>query len=196
MPFYGHEVDRRSRVPQSDGKACGENAAGTAARFDCGSFVRVSLFVDAGSGEVGEAKFVSSGCGFMIAAADLLMESIKGQRLTSLHGLDTAEWVRKIAAGLDIIPADRSSCIAAAVDALRAATADHRDRVLEGYSGDKPLICTCFGVSEEKVEVFIRTARPAGVEEVTVATRAGGGCGSCRMLIQELIDVHEAEEIS
>ena len=48
--------------------------------------------------------------------------------------------------------------------------------------------CTCFGVTEERLEGVIRGLKDPSVEAVGDVCNAGMGCGSCRMLIEEMID--------
>ena len=170
------------------------SALSTAANFTCGSVVRFSLSIDTQNQVVTGVNFSSSGCGFMLATADVLAESVMKKRLVDLHGLadvDLNEHIRKC---LDEIPSERRECVAACIEALRAAFADFRKRQIEEFLGEKALICTCFGVSEETIESFL--SEPGAIatgfftiEEITRATGAGGGCGSCRMLIQEMIDM-------
>jgi NifU-like protein len=59
---------------------------------------------------------------------------------------------------------------------------------IEEFTGEKALICTCFGVSEETIERVIANNRCETVEEVSQKCNAGSGCGSCQPLIQEIID--------
>jgi NifU-like protein len=75
-----------------------------------------------------------------------------------------------------------------AIEALQGAFAEYRRRRLVSYDGDDPLICTCFGVSEAVIVKAVRQHGLNSVEEVASVCRAGLGCGSCRMLIQEIID--------
>jgi NAD(P)H-nitrite reductase large subunit len=65
---------------------------------------------------------------------------------------------------------------------------DFRAFQIEEWSGEKALICTCFGVSEETIENLVKENSLETIEEVTAACNAGGGCGSCQPLIQEIID--------
>jgi NAD(P)H-nitrite reductase large subunit len=55
------------------------------------------------------------------------------------------------------------------------------------------LICTCFGISEDTIQSVISETGAETVEAVGDACNAGTGCGSCRFLIQELIDIHQLE---
>lgn len=187
--FYPEKVNSRFRSPKHPGKVEGANGVGTEAAFICGSFVRFSLRIDTVSKEIVEAKFQTNGCGFMIAVADVLAGEVAGRSVTELHGLESDELRTSIEKKLGAFPQDRKHCADACVDALHAAFADHRASQLEEYRGDSPLICTCFGISEEAVVNCIAEDRIETVEEVTASCRAGGGCGSCRMLIQELIDI-------
>ena len=126
----------------------------------------------------------------MLASADVLAESLAGKHLSELHGLDETELISDIQNELGEIPAGRLLCITACIDSLRAAFADFRARQIEEFQGEKALICTCFGVSEETIQTVINKDPLITVEDVAAVCRAGRGCGSCRMLIQELIDAH------
>ena len=73
-------------------------------------------------------------------------------------------------------------------EALEAAiknyeTGECADRNLE----DKAL-CTCYGVSENEVRRVITENQLTTVEEVTNFTKAGGGCGRCKVQIQAILD--------
>ena len=125
----------------------------------------------------------------MTAAADVLCDIVKGSQLGDLPGLDDDELRTEVFDRLGAFPEGREHCLVTAVSALRAAFADHRARVVSEFAGERALICTCFGVTEETIEAQIAAGRLESVEEVTAATRAGGGCGSCRMLIQEMLDI-------
>ena len=143
--------------------------------------------LDVGS-EVGAASFRTNGCGYMIAAAAVLADTVDGRELSALHGLEGDALFQTIEAELGPLPAGRRQCAEVCIDALHTAFRSHRSRLIEEFRGEKALICTCFGVTEETIEQFIAEHRPQSVEEVTEACRAGGGCGSCQMLIQEMLD--------
>ena len=151
----------------------------------------MSLKIENGSKRIKEAGFRSNGCGYMIAAAEKLIEIIVERELTSLHAIDEGEFTTAICTELGIFPTDRGHCLHSVLEAFRAALSDHRAYLIEEFRGEKALICTCFGVTEESIENFIVSNRPNTVEDVTAGCRAGGGCGSCRMLIQELLDLQE-----
>lgn len=193
MSFYPEKISERFYKTKRAGKPEKTNAFGTGASFSCGTFVRFFLEIDAETKEIKDAKYKSNACGFTIAAAEVLTEKICGRKLTELHGLENEELKAEIENALGIFPADRVHCAAICFDALHSALNDFRALQIEEFAGEKALICTCFGVSEEEIENVIEQNETETVEEVTDICSAGSGCGSCRMLIQELIDIHWRE---
>ena len=171
----------------------GEAASGRAVNFECGGFIEVLLEVSENSEFVSLASFRSNGCGFMVAAADAVCSELSGAELVSLHGLEGLG--AAIGEKFGELPAARTGCIGAVVDAVKAAFREHRDKLVAEFAGEKALVCTCFGISEDTIVDFIAKESPSTVQEVSDACRAGSGCGSCRMIIQELIDAAELERL-
>lgn len=188
MSVYPENISACLRSMQNAGVASGANAVGTAANFDCGCFVRLSMRIDDENQSVADIRYTSNGCGYMIAAAEIGLSGLKNRSLIDLHGLDNIEFAAFLAAELGEFPPNRISCREAVFEAITAVFADYRAFRLEEFRGETALICTCFGVSEETIEQFINANLPATVDHVTNVCRAGGGCGSCRFLIQEMID--------
>ncbi|MDM7922049.1 MAG: (2Fe-2S)-binding protein, partial [Pyrinomonadaceae bacterium] len=141
-------------------------------------------------GTIREAKFRSDGCGYMIAAAEAVADGVAGIRLTELHGVDGS----LVFAATGEIPESRRHCAATAMDALRQALAKYRQKQIEEFRGEKALVCTCFGITEDDLTAVIERERPEGLEELARFTNAGSGCGSCRMLLQEMIDSSDGHE--
>ncbi|HSK71642.1 MAG TPA: iron-sulfur cluster assembly scaffold protein [Pyrinomonadaceae bacterium] len=193
MNFYPQEISRIFNSPKNVGKAENTNAVGTGASFVCGAAVRLFLRIEKDTKEILEARFRTNGCGFTIAAADVLAEKILGKKLTELHGLEKESLQAEIEAELDKFPGNRKHCLEICIEALQAALADFRAFQIEEFAGEKALICTCFGISEEAIEKIIAENEIEMVEEVTEISNAGGGCGSCQFLIQEMIDVYWRE---
>ncbi len=125
----------------------------------------------------------------MIAAGDALCDELKGKTLSDLHGLHDAELMDAISGELGAFPPDRVQCAGVVFEALRHAMSLHRARRIEEFQGEMALICTCFGVSEESIMSAISENALTEVEQVVETCRAGSGCGSCRFLIQELMDM-------
>ncbi len=154
------------------------NAKGTAVSFLCGSRVTVSLLIDPEDNVVASGSVTTNGCGYMVAAADMLVEQVGGRSVAELGGETIGE----------AFPERRRQCAEVVVEALRRALAENRDRIVSEFKGETALICTCFGVSEDAIEAAIGGGAANTVDEVSAVTRAGLGCGSCRMLIQEMLD--------
>jgi NifU-like protein len=193
MTFYPPKISERFHAPENSGKAAGANAVGTGASLVCGAFARFYLRIDVRTKEIEQATFKTGGCGYLIAAADVLTARIQGKKLTELHGLEENELRAGIEGELGEFDAHRAHCVKICLDALTAAFADFRAFQIEEFAGEKALICTCFGVSEETIERVVAENEIETVEEVTDMCKAGGGCGSCQFLIQEIIDVHQNE---
>ncbi len=193
MSFYPPKIDEKLKRPQSVGKSKDANAVGTGASFVCGTFVRFFLRIETKTKEIGEAKYKTSGCGFVVAAAEVLCGKIVGRKLVELHGLNKSEFEREIEDELKKFPENRAHCLEICLESLQAAFANFRAAQIEEFVGEKALICTCFGVSEEAIENLIREKSLSTIEEVTENCSAGGGCGSCQPLIQEILDIQKFE---
>jgi NifU-like protein len=137
-----------------------------------------------------DAKFKAAGCGYLIAAASLFTETIKRMSLDEVATLCShPERVEKaLLAHLQDVPEERQHCARMCRDALQSALESYRSITLEEWHGEKALICTCFGVSETTIEQAIETSALQTISEVTEACNAGGGCGSCHPLIEEILD--------
>jgi len=185
VPFYPSKVHKRFVSPAN---ATSEDlgSRGIAASFVCGSFVEMFVLVD--GDEIAKASFRTNGCGFMVAAADVVSEWLSGKQLSELHGLNDDELRDVVGDALGRFPLNREQCASVVFDALHKAMSNYRELRVAEYEGEKALICTCFGISEDTIVATIAENKLTEVEDVANHVRAGSGCGSCRMLIQELID--------
>ena len=57
------------------------------------------------------------------------------------------------------------------------------------------LICRCYFVTETEIVELVSKKKMTTVDEVTEACSAGGGCGSCRPEIAEIISKITGEEV-
>jgi len=160
--------------PRNVGDADEPSFTGRAASLVCGAHVRFSIQVDQEQ-RVSQARFRAAGCDVLIAAASMLTEQVTG--------LTTAEAAR--------IGVKATNCAALACDALLDAVREYSNAARDDWAGDEALICTCFFVSERTIEREIRTHGLTTVAEVTKGCNAGGGCGSCHQLIQEILDTND-----
>ncbi len=167
------------------------DASGRWASFLCGVAVKFSLRIDDKSKRITDAKFKTNGCGYVIATADFICEEIIGNELTKLHGLDDLE--NAFVGEFGEFPSGRKHCADTCFDALQNTLAEYRKSQVEEWTGEKALICTCFGVSEERIETEIALHNLQTVEAVGDVCNAGTGCGSCQPLIQEILDLTELE---
>ena len=140
--------------------------------------VRFAIQVDEAQ-VVSQAKFRAAGCTVLVASASLLTEQVIGKTTAEAAVIDLR---------LDGLEANREHCPKLACDALLAAIRDFSDAARDEWSGDEALICTCFFVSERTIEHEIAARDLKTVAEVTRVCNAGGGCGSCHQLIQEILD--------
>jgi NifU-like protein len=187
--FYRKQINERFQSPANVGKPEETNAVGTGASFVCGSFVRFYLEINLQSKKIETAKFKSNGCGFVIAAADVLAEKIVGRKLTEIHGLE--ELRTEIELEIGKFDAHRKHCLEICLDAVHQAFSNFRALQIEEFIGEKALICTCFGVSEETIKRVIAENYIETVEEIGEICNAGKGCGSCQMLVAELLDAKD-----
>lgn len=193
MNFYPPKVSERFNRPENAGFFEAPSSTGAAASFSCGSFIQISLLIGASDKCIQDAKFRTNGCGYMVAAADVVAERLAGKRLTGLHGVDKQEIDRWLANALEEFPAGKKQCREPVIDALKNALANHRLNTIEEFRGEQALICTCFGITEERVMAVINENQTRDASEVADICNAGSGCGSCQMMIQELIDMNDRE---
>lgn len=183
---YPTEVETRFRRPRHAGRPAGTNAEGIEPNLVCGSFVELFIEIDPETKLISDAGFATDGCPFVIAAADILCGNIVRRRLTSRGGVDDAETA--VIGKLSPVGEDRWPCVSMVLGAFRGALADFRERQLVEFVGERALICTCFGVSEETIETLIAERRATTAEEIGEICNAGTGCGSCLFLIREMTD--------
>jgi bacterioferritin-associated ferredoxin len=127
----------------------------------------------------------------MIAAADVIAASIEDRLLSDLHALNNEHLGQIVDEQLGEFPYERVHCLQACFEAVHGAFADYRALQIEEFKGEKVLICTCFGVTEDVIEETLDNTPGLSVEKVGDLCNAGTGCGSCQMLIQEMIEDHE-----
>lgn len=171
------------------------DTAGISVSFCCGSFVRFNLAIDTKTSVIRHVGFQSNGCGYMLATAEVLAESLSGRELSGLHGLNDLEMRKFVVSSLGVIGVGRSECVDSCIQALHKALADHRASRIEEFAGEKALICSCFGVTEDTIETIIRAGNIETVADVSATCNAGLGCGSCRMMIEEMIESARSQNL-
>jgi NifU-like protein len=171
--------------PRNVGDADEPSFTGRSASLSCGALIRFSIQVDEAH-SISQARFRAAGCNVLVAAASMLTERV--------HGVATAEAaaIGQEAAVLgEQIGTENVRCVELACNALLDAIREYSNAAREDWAGDEALICTCFFVSERTIEREIQTRGLTTVAEVTRVCNAGGGCGSCHQLIQEILEAND-----
>lgn len=188
MTFYPLKINNRFLKPHKAGDLVDANGNGSSASFVCGAVLQIKLKI--ANNFIINAKFKVAGCGFLFAAADLWCEKNIGENINQDFDL-----FKIIQDELGEFKSSRQHCIELVEQAWQMAINDFRGSQKNDWNGDEILICTCFGVSEQTIETGIADNLLTTVEEVTQICRAGGGCGSCQPLIQEILDRFYHSEI-
>lgn len=181
MPFYPSKINERFLNPKNSGDSFGGTGNALNASFVCGAVLQISL--ETNHGQILKATFKAAGCGFLLAAADVLCEKITGAAIT--ENLDVGKIITD---ELGDFENSRQHCLELTQQTWQAAVNNFRRSQTNDWSGEEILICTCFGVSERTIEQTIENNLLTSVKDVTQVCRAGGGCGSCHFLIQEILD--------
>ena len=170
--------------PRNIGEADEPRFAGRAASVSCGAVIQFSIQVD-DRHNILQAKFRAVGCDVLISVSSLLSEAVVGMSTAeAANNIQSEDFVEMF----DWIDDNRKTCLALAVSGLISALQDYSNAARDEWTGEEALICTCFFVSERTIENEIQNKGLTTVEEVTRVCSAGGGCGSCHQLIQEIID--------
>ena len=169
--------------PRNVGDAGEPSFRGRSASLSCGALIRFSIQVDEAH-LISQARFRAAGCDVLVAAASLLTEQVQGMNTAeaAVIGQEPSALSRQLG---DV------RCVELACNALLDAIREYSDAAREDWEGDEALICTCFFVSERTIEREIQMRGLTSVAEVTRACNAGGGCGSCHQLIQEILETND-----
>jgi NifU-like protein len=171
--------------PRNVGDAGEPSFCGRSASLVCGALVRFSIQVDEAHA-ISQARFRAAGCDVLIAAASLLSEQVYGKNTAEAAAIG-----QDAAALSERLETEKVRCVDLACNALLDAIREYSDAAREEWAGDEALICTCFFVSERTIEREIQTRGLTTVAEVTRVCNAGGGCGSCHQLIQEILETND-----
>lgn len=169
--------------PRNVGDAGEPSFTGRAVSFSCGASLRISIQIDE-SQRISQAKFKSAGCSVLVATLSLLTDQIKGK--TTAEAATLVQKPANLVTGSTEFYENSSECVSLACEALLSAIREYSNAARDDWPGS--LICTCFCVSEQTIEEEIIGKGLLSVAEVTRACNAGGGCGSCHQLIQDMID--------
>ncbi len=160
-------------------------STGEVGSIACGDALRLHLKVDIDADKIIDARFQTFGCTSAIASSEALVEIIKGKTLDEALNVNNKD----IADYLGGLPEAKIHCSVMGQEALEAAIFNYRGIKPETHDDDDEgaLICTCFGISDNKIRRIVLENNLTTAEEVTNYVKAGGGCGSCLASIDDII---------
>ena len=119
----------------------------------------------------------------------------------------TVEEVKKItnkdiADELGGLPPEKMHCSVMGYEALEDALQGYDDMTdldelrNDAYAFEKKekVVCTCFNITENIIWDAIKQNGLKTVDEITNYTKAGGACGKCKGLIQDILDTYYHKE--
>jgi NifU-like protein len=189
MPYYPSRISEHFLAPEHVGDISEADATAESGSFICGAALRLSLKIEQETQRVADARFKASGCGYLIAYASVVAEIVRG--LTTAEAAAACGLLREtLSEYFGAPPPEKEHCLLLCSEALRESVASYSRRVRDEWTGEEALICTCFGISEKRIEQVIADKSLETVGEVTRACNAGGGCQSCHPLIEEMLEEH------
>jgi NifU-like protein len=194
---YTEKVLEHFYNPQNQGAiedAKQENIAvvyGEVGSISCGDALRLHLKIEIDSDKILDSRFQTFGCTSAIASSSALTELVKGLTLDEALNISNKD----IAEFLGGLPEAKMHCSVMGQEALEAAIYKYRGIEVEVHEEDEGvLVCSCFGISDNKIRRVIIENNLTTAEEVTNYVKAGGGCGSCLVDIEDIIAAVEEEK--
>ncbi len=180
---YTDKVKEAFLRPKNVGEIENADAIGEVGSIVCGDALKLYLRIDKETGTIIEARFQTFGCASAIASSSALTELIKGKTLDEALSITNQD----IADFLGGLPAQKMHCSVMGREALEAAIANYRGAPLKIADAEK-VVCKCFDVTEEKIRRVAMDNHLTTVDEITNFTKAGGGCGECRVSIEAILN--------
>jgi NifU-like protein len=178
---YTDKVKDHFLNPRNVGEIENPDGIAEVGSIACGDALKFSFKLDE-NGRIKDAKFMTFGCASAIASSSALTEMIKGMTVEEAARVTNQD----IANYLGGLPQEKMHCSVMGREALEEAISYYRGTPKK--AAEDKIVCECFGVTEKEIERAISENRLRTVEEVTNYTKAGGGCGNCHPIIQEIID--------
>ncbi len=182
--------------PKNQGALPDNNEAGVAVVYGevgsiaCGDALRLHLKIEVESDRILDSSFQTFGCTSAIASSSALTELVKGLSLDEALKISNQD----IAEYLGGLPEAKMHCSVMGQEALEAAIFKYRGIEVEAHEDDEgTLVCSCFGISENRIRRVVIENNLTTAEEVTNYVKAGGGCGTCLTNIEDIIEAVQAE---
>ncbi|HYG78704.1 MAG TPA: iron-sulfur cluster assembly scaffold protein [Planctomycetota bacterium] len=150
-----------------------------------GDALRLCLRIRVEDEMILDARFQNFGTGMPIASASYLCSQIITKPLSDALKISAEDMDR----ALEGLPELKRRQPVLILDALDTAARKFRGQPPRERSqpGEAPL-CTCFQVSESLIERAVRLRGLKSIDEITAATRAGGGCHTCHPELEEILE--------
>ena len=191
---YSEKVMDHYRNPRNVGKIDNADAIGEAGSLACGDSLKIYLKIE--NGIVTDAKFQTFGCGSAVASSSILTEMIIGKTVEEVKKITNKD----IADQLGGLPPEKMHCSVMGYEALEDALGNYDNLTdLDDLRDEKKaekIVCTCFNVTENMIWDAIKQNGLKTLEDITNYTKAGGACGKCKGLIQDIIDTYYKKEES
>ena len=191
---YSEKVMDHYRNPRNVGKIENADAIGEAGSLACGDSLKIYLKIE--NGIVTDAKFQTFGCGSAVASSSILTEMIIGKTVEEVKKITNKD----IADQLGGLPPEKMHCSVMGYEALEDALGNYDNLTdldeLRNEKTAEKIVCTCFNVTENMIWDAIKQNGLRTVEDITNYTKAGGACGKCKGLIQDIIDTYYKKEES
>ena len=190
---YSEKVLDHYRNPRNVGKIEDADLIGEAGSLACGDSLKLYIKLD--GDKIKDAKFLTFGCGSAVASSSILTEMIIGKTLDEVRKITNKD----IADELGGLPQEKMHCSVMGQEALEDALKKYYGEDVEIGFRKEPVdkvVCTCFNVTENQIWEAIKINGLKTVEEVTNYTKAGGACGRCKGLIQDILDTYYKKQES
>lgn len=186
--FYNPRNQGAIEVTEEPGIATVFGEVGSIA---CGDALRLHLKIEITSDTILDSRFQTFGCTSAIASSSALTEIIKGLTLDQALNVSNQD----IAEFLGGLPEAKMHCSVMGQEALEAAIFKYRGIEIEHHEEDEgALICSCYGISDHRIRRIIIENNLTTAEQVTSYVKAGGGCGSCLVDIEDILFAVEQEK--
>lgn len=190
---YSEKVLDHYRNPRNVGKIEDADLIGEAGSLACGDSLKLYIKLD--GDKIKDAKFLTFGCGSAVASSSILTEMIIGKTLDEVRKITNKD----IADELGGLPQEKMHCSVMGQEALEDALKKYYGEDVEIGFKKEPVdkvVCTCFNVTENQIWEAVKINGLKTVEEVTNYTKAGGACGRCKGLIQDILDTYYKKQES
>jgi len=150
----------------------------------CGDALRLHLKIQIEEDSILDARFQTFGCTSAIASSSALTELVKGLTLDQALNVTNQD----IANFLGGLPEAKMHCSVMGQEALEAAIFNYRGIPLVNHADDEgALVCSCYGITDSRIRRIIIENDLTTAEQVTNYVKAGGGCGSCLVDIDDIL---------